>query len=123
MKLYWCPQSRAFSARWLLEEAGVGYERVLIDIRAGAQDTPDYRSINPMGKVPTLVDGDTVIAEQGAICVWVADRFPQAGLAPAIDDSLRGPYLKWLFFAGNCIEPAYMQKHLGFSVERRQAGQ
>ena len=121
MKLYWCPGTRSFSALWLLEEAEARYERELIDIRAQMQDTDDFRRINPMGKVPVLVDGKAVVSEQGAICVFVADRMPQAGLAPAPEDPLRGPYLKWLFFVGNCIEPAYMQAHLGFTATKSQA--
>lgn len=122
MKLYWAPQTRSFSALWILEEVGVPYETELIDIRSGAQDAPAYRAINPMGKVPALKDGETVVAEQGAICLWLADRFPEAGLAPAANDSRRGPYLRWLFFAGNCIEPAYMQKFSGWSTTKSQAG-
>lgn len=122
MKLYWCPQTRSFTALWLLEEAGIAYERELIDIRTGAQDAAEYRAINPMGKVPSLVDDGMAVSEQGAICAWVADRFPEAGLAPDISDPMRGPYLKWLFFAGNCIEPAYMQKVLGFETQKSQAG-
>lgn len=122
MKLYWAPQTRAFSALWMLEEVGQPYERVLVDIRAGAQDSADYRAINPMGKVPALADGEAVVAEQAAICLYLGDRFPEAGLAPAIDDPRRGRYLQWLFFVGNCVEPAYMQKHLGFEAAKSQAG-
>jgi glutathione S-transferase len=122
MKLYWAPQTRSFTALWVLEEAGAPYEREHVDIRAGAQDAPAYRAINPMRKVPALVDGEMVVAEQGAICAWVADRFPAARLAPAADDPQRGRYLRWLFFAGNCIEPAYMQKFSGWSTEKSRAG-
>lgn len=122
MKLYWCPTTRSFSALWLLEETGQPYTRELIDIQSRAQDAPAFRSLNPMGKVPVLVDGPCVVSEQGAICAYVADRFPEVDLAPAPDDPLRGPYLKWLFFAGNCIEPAYMQQYLGFDAATAQAG-
>lgn len=122
MKLYWCPQTRSFSALWMLEEIGAPYERELIDIRAGAQDAPGYRAINPMGKVPALADGEATVAEQGAICAFLADRFPEAGLAPAIGDPARGRYLQWLFFAGNCIEPAYMQKFQGWETQKSRAG-
>lgn len=121
MKLYWCPHTRSFSALWMLEELGVPYERRLIDIRKGEQSAPAYRAVNPMGKVPALEDGSAVVAEQGAICAYLADRFPEKGLAPAVGEASRGPYLKWLFFAGNCIEPACMQRLLGFSVARLQA--
>lgn len=122
MKLYWAPQTRSFSALWMLEEAGATYARELIDIRSGAQDRPAFRAVNAMGKVPTLIDGDAVVAEQGAICAWVAERFPEAGLAPPVGDPKRGAYLRWLFFAGNCIEPAYMQKFSGWQTDKSRAG-
>jgi glutathione S-transferase len=115
-------RTRSFSALWILEEIGAPYERELIDIRRGDQDKPAYRNINPMGKVPALVDGAVVVAEQGAICAWLADRFPEVGLAPTVADPLRGLYLRWLFFAGNCIEPAYMQKLMGWTTTKSQAG-
>lgn len=113
MKLYWAPHSRAFLGMWVLEEAGVPYERVRLDLRAGEQGGPDYRAINPMMKVPALVDGGEIITESGAICAYVADRAPAAGLAPPVGDARWGRYLSWLFFAGNCIEPAYAQKAFG----------
>lgn len=109
MQLYWSPRSRAFTALWLLEEAGQPYERILTDISTGAQRTPEYLAINPMGKVPALVDGDATLAESAAICAYVAERCPQARLAPAPGDPLRAKYLQWLFFAPSCIEPAMMQ--------------
>lgn len=122
MKLYWAPNTRSVSALWMLEELSVPYERELVDIRAGGQDAPAFRAINPMGKVPVIADGATVVSEQSAICAWLADRFPEKKLAPTIDDPPRGDYLRWLFFAGNCIEPAYMQKASGWSTTKSQAG-
>ena len=109
MKLYWCPRSRSFSALWLMEETGQPYERVLTDITAGAQKTPEYLTINPMAKVPALQDGDATLAEAAAICAYVAERYPQAKLAPALGDPMRAKYLYWLFFAPGCIEPAMVQ--------------
>lgn len=109
MKLYWSPRTRSFTALWLMEEAGAPYERVLTDLSTGAQKTPDYLAINPMGKVPALQDGDATVAEAAAICAYVADRCPDAKLAPALGDPLRGRYLQWLFFSPGCIEPAMMQ--------------
>jgi len=109
MKLYWAPRSRSFSALWLMEEAGQPYERVLTDITKGAQKTPEYLAINPMGKVPALQDGDATMAEAAAICAYVAERYPAAKLAPLPGDSLRAKYLYWLFFAPSCIEPAMVQ--------------
>ena len=109
MKLYWSPRSRSFTAIWLMEETGQPYERVLTDITSGAQKTPEYLAINPMGKVPALKDGDATMAEAAAICAYVAERYPEAKLAPALGDPLRAKYLYWLFFAPGCIEPAMVQ--------------
>lgn len=122
MKLYGAPQSRAFRMLWMLEECGARYEQVLVDIRAGAQNTPGYHAINPMEKVPALVDGETKVAESGAICCYLADRFPEAGLAPGINDPARGPYLRWLFFSGSCIEPSWMEKVLDVTPPPSSAG-
>ena len=109
MKLYWAPRSRSFTALWLMEETGQPYERVLTDITAGAQKTPEYLAINPMGKVPALGDGDATLAEAAAICAYVAERYPDAKLAPPLGDPRRAKYLYWLFFSPGCIEPAIVQ--------------
>src|ERR1700716_1448208 len=109
MKLYWSPRSRSFSALWLMEETGQPYERVLTDISTGAQKTPEFLNINPMGKVPALRDGEARLAEAAAICAYVAERYPEARLAPPLGDPLRAKYLYWLFFAPGCIEPAMVQ--------------
>jgi len=109
MKLYWSPRSRSFSSLWLMEEAGQPYERVLIDITSGAQKTPDYLAVNPMGKVPALRDGEATLAEAAAICAYVAERCPQAKLSPPLGDPLRAKYLYWLFFVPSCVEPAMVQ--------------
>ena len=109
MKLYWSPRSRSFTALWLMEEAGQPYERILTDISKGAQKTPEYLAINPMGKVPVLQDGEATLAEAAAICAYVAERYPQAKLAPPVGDPSRAKYLYWLFFAPSCIEPAMVQ--------------
>lgn len=109
MKLYWSPRSRSFSGLWIMEETGQPYERVLTDISTGAQKAPEYLAINPMGKVPALTDGDVSIAEAAAICAYVAERYPDAKLAPPVGDPRRAKYLQWLFFAPSCIEPALIQ--------------
>jgi glutathione S-transferase len=109
MKLYWSPRSRSFSTLWLMEETGQPYERVLTDITKGAQTTPEYLAINPMGKVPALRDGEATLAEAAAICAYVTERYPEAKLAPPPGDPLRAKYLYWLFFAPGCIEPAMVQ--------------
>ena len=109
MQLYWAPRTRSFTALWLMEETGQPYERVLTDISTGAQRKPDYLAINPMGKVPALKDGDATLAESAAICAYVAERYPEAKLAPPVGDPLRAKYLYWLFFAPGCVEPAMVE--------------
>lgn len=121
MKLYWSPRSRSFTTLWLMEETGEPYERVLTDISTGANKTPEYLAINPMGKVPALVDGDVSMAESSAICTYVADRYPQAKLAPPIGDPRRAKYLQWLFFAPSCIEPAILQTYLKLEIPASSA--
>ena len=120
MKLYWSPRSRSFSALWLMEETGEPYERVLTDISKGAQKTPEYLAINPMGKVPALRHGDVIVTETAAICAYLADVFPQAGLAPPSGDPLRGPYYRWLFFAAGPVEAAASNRMLGFAVPQER---
>jgi glutathione S-transferase len=109
MQLYWSPRSRSFSSLWLMEETGQPYERVLTDISTGAQRRAEYLAINPMGKVPALRDGEATLAEAAAIAAYVAERYPEAGLAPKLGDPLRAKYLYWLFFGPGCIEPAIVQ--------------
>ena len=109
MKLYWSPRSRSFTALWRMEEAGQPYERALIDISTGAQRSPEFLAINPMGKVPALQDGDATMAEAAAICAYVAERCPDAKLAPPVGDPQRAKYLYWLFYGPGCIEPAIVQ--------------
>jgi glutathione S-transferase len=106
--LYTNPQSRGRTARFMLEELGVPYETVLLDYE-GAMKTPEYLAINPMGKVPAILHGDQVVTETAAICAYLADAFPQAGLAPA--PGRRGAYYRWLFFGAGPVEAAIMDKY------------
>jgi glutathione S-transferase len=110
----------------MLEEAGRPYERALIDIRSGAQSKPEFRAINPMMKVPalteSLADGEARMAESAAICAYIAERVPEANLAPPLGDPRRGRYLHWLFFSGACIEAAITQKFAGFEMNTVSAG-
>lgn len=122
MKLYWAPRTRSLRALWLLEEAGAPYERVRLELSAGKHRTADYRAINPMAKVPALTDGPVAVAESGAICTYVADAYPEAGLAPPVGDPARGRYLQWLFFSPGCIEPAYLTKSANVTVRPETAG-
>lgn len=106
LTLYHNPQSRSSGARILLEALGVAYDVKYIDLASGQNRSPEFLALNPLGKLPTLVHGDAVVTEQVAITIYLADRFPAAGLAPAFDDPQRGPYLRWLAFYGACFEPA-----------------
>jgi glutathione S-transferase len=104
--LYHHPWSRASGTVWMLEETGVDYELRWVDIMAGAQKTPEFLSLNPMGKLPVLVDGAVVVTESAAIGVYLGDRYSSGRLAPALDDPARGSYLRWAFFSPSVIEPA-----------------
>ena len=106
LTLYHNPQSRSAGARVLLEALGVDYAVVPIDFASGQNRTPEFLAINPLGKLPTLVHDGAVVTEQVAITIYLADRFSAGQLAPALDDPLRGPYLRWLAFYGACFEPA-----------------
>ncbi len=119
LKLYWAPQSRSMRALWMMEEAGLPYERVLIDIRSGAQAAPEYAAVNPMMKVPALADGEVSLAESAAICAYMAEKAPH--LAPPPGSPERARYLHALFFAANCIEGAFGEK-FGNEVPAMQAG-
>jgi glutathione S-transferase len=110
LTLYHIAPSRSSIVHWMLEEVGEPYDIHLLSMKRGENRQPDYLAINPMGKVPALRHGDVVITEASAICAYLADAFPQANLAPPIDDPRRGPYLKWLFFSPGCIEPAIMDR-------------
>jgi len=100
------PHSRASMTRALLEELGAEYEQCVIDFRRNEQLSPEYLAINPMGKVPAIRHDGVVVTETVAIFIYLADLFGAAGLAPALDDPDRGPYLRWLVFYAACFEPA-----------------
>ncbi|TQV77874.1 glutathione S-transferase family protein [Denitrobaculum tricleocarpae] len=107
MKHYFNPMSRGVTTDWMLKELDVPHEQIVIDFSSGENNSPEYRKINPMGKLPALVDGETVVTEVAAICAYLADRFPEKGLAPEAGSSDRGSYYRYLFIAGNTIEPAF----------------
>ena len=114
MKLYWCERTRAVRAVWMMEELGVPYERVRIDIRdEKSRANPAFRATSPMGKVPALEDGTVRIWDSGAICAYLADQYPAAKLAPAIGSPERGAYLMWLMYTNSVIEPAMGEKFGG----------
>jgi glutathione S-transferase len=90
----------------MLEEAGAPYEIKVIDFEKKEHKSAEYLAINPMGKIPAIVHRGMVVTECAAICAYLADAFPSAGLAPKLDDPTRGTYLRWLFFGAGCLEPA-----------------
>lgn len=110
--LFHSPQTRSTSSVMLLEELGVPYELKVLNMKAGEQRRRDYLEVNPLGKVPALLHGDTLVTEQAAIFIYLADRFPEAGLAPAFDDPRRGAYLRWMVYYGSCFEPAVLDRAL-----------
>ena len=109
---YTNPMSRGRIVRWMLEEVGEPYETVLLDYQT-AMKAPEYLAVNPMGKVPAIRHGETVVTEAAAICAYLADIFPDKGLAPPSGNILRGPYYRWLFFAAGPVEAAVNAKSLG----------
>jgi glutathione S-transferase len=112
---YTHPLSRGRIVRWMLEEVGAPYRTEVIDYDT-TMKAPAYLAINPMGKVPAIRHGETVVTEGAAICAYLADAFPQAGLAPPPGSKLRGPYYRWLFFAAGPVEAAVTMKALGFEA-------
>lgn len=111
--LYTNPMSRGRIARWMLEEAGADYRTETLEYGT-TMKAPEYLAINPMGKVPAIRHGSTVVTECAAICTYLADAFPQANLAPALKD--RGSYYRWLFFAAGPLEAAIADRTLGVEV-------
>jgi len=121
--LFWAPKTRASRALWMLEEAGVDYEIEVVDIRAeDRSDSATFRLASPMGKVPALADGEAVLAESAAICLYVADRYSQGTLAPTLDDPLRGQYLYWTMYTPAVMEPAMAEKFSGATGNRSSHG-
>jgi glutathione S-transferase len=112
---YTHPQSRGRVVRWMLEEVGEPYRTELLDYDT-TMKAPEYLAINPMGKVPALRHGNVVVTEAAAICAYLADAFPSAGLAPPSGDRQRGPYYRWLFFAAGPVEAATSNRALALAV-------
>ncbi len=108
--LYHMPQTRGGTTAWMNEELGGVCELKLINLKKGEGRSPDYLKINPMGKLPALQHNGVTVTEAAAICAYLADAFPAAGLAPAISDPLRGVYYRWMFFAPSCIEPMMLDR-------------
>ena len=118
LTFYTNPMSRGQIARWMLEEVGAAYDQVILDYATTLKGA-DYLAVNPMGKVPAIVHRGTVVTEGAAICAYLADAFPAAGLAPT-DDAERARYYRWLFFAAGPVEAATTNRSLGVVPDERQ---
>jgi glutathione S-transferase len=110
--LYHAPRTRSSGALTLLEELGADYELHVLNQKHGEQRKAAYLAINPMGKVPAVRHGDAIVTEQVAVFLFLADLYADRGLAPALDDALRGPYLRWLAFYGASFEPAIVDRSM-----------
>jgi glutathione S-transferase len=120
--LHYHPFSRAAGVVWTLEEVGQPYELAFVDTRKNEQKAPGLLAVNPMGKIPVLVDGDVVVTEAAAIALYLADRYAAGRLAPALDDPRRGAYFRWSLFAPSVIEPGAMAKLQKWEFRAGQAG-
>lgn len=121
LTFYTNPMSRGRIARWMLEEIGQPYETVVLEYGT-TMKAPEYLAINPMGKVPAIKHGDTVVTECAAVCAYLADAFPEAGLAPAIGDKQRGAYYRWMFYAAGPVEAMASNTALGVTVPEDKRG-
>jgi glutathione S-transferase len=117
--LFHAPQTRSSGVLALLEELGAPYTLKVLDRGKAENRTPEYLALNPLGKVPTLQDGSAIVTEQVAIFLHLADLFPAAGLAPAVHEELRGPYLRWMVFYAAAFEPALVDKARGHAPGMR----
>ena len=118
---YTNPMSRGRIVRWMLEEVGRPYRAELLEY-GPAMKASAFRAINPMGKVPAIRHNGTVVTEAAAICAYLADAFPEAGLAPPPGDPSRGPYYRWMFFAAGPLEAAVTNRAFGFAVPEGREG-
>ncbi|QFU16534.1 glutathione S-transferase family protein [Microvirga thermotolerans] len=116
---YTNPMSRGRIVRWMLEEVGRPYRTEVLEFGT-TMKSPAYLAVNPMGKVPAIRHGDTVVTEAAAICAYLADAFPEAGLAPPPGN--RGSYYRWMFFAAGPLEAALSNKALGFEAPQERRG-
>jgi glutathione S-transferase len=110
LTLYHMAPSRSSIVHWMLEEIGEPFDIHLLSMKRGENRQADYLAVNPMGKVPALRHGDVIVTEAAAICCYLAEAFPAAGLNVPIGDARRGLYLKWLFFGPSCLEPAIIDR-------------
>lgn len=114
-------QDRSDRVRWLLEEMQIPFENKFLDINKGELKTPEYLKINPMGRVPTIIDGETVLFESGAICLYLADKYSYGKLAPKIEDKNRAEYLKWMVWSVGSLECVVARMFTHVSTEEEKA--
>lgn len=123
MKLFWAPQTRSPRAFWMLEELGIHYDTELVGIRDSERnDSSEFLTASPMGKVPAIEDGDVSLSESAAICLYLADRYSLGDLAPALDSADRGKFLYWMLYTPTVVEPAMVEKLGQFKSNRRSNG-
>ena len=123
LTLVHAPRSRSSGALWLLEETGQPYDVQTVSIRRGdGSGALDPANPHPHGKVPLLKDGDVTVFEQSAIALYLADKFPEAGLGPRIGDPARGDFVTMLTYYSSVVEPAFTSRFLNINVPRGTAG-
>lgn len=126
MKLYWCENTRAFRIVWMLEELGQPYERVRVDFRGGDNgdnlNDPEFNAASPMRKVPALVDGPVKLWDSGAICLYLADKYPETRLTVVPDALDRAAFIQWLMFTNAVIEPAMVEKFMNLPSKKESYG-
>jgi glutathione S-transferase len=121
LRLYWRPGTSALAPHAALAEIGVPYELIRIE-RDTAQTDPAYLALNPLGVVPTLIDGDLVITESAAILLYLADRYPEAELIPTkLIPAERAQFYRWLIFMTNTLQTALLRCRFVFRPARRRA--
>lgn len=121
LTLYTNPASRGRTVEWLLNELDVSYEKIAVEFGPNMK-TPEYLAINPMGKVPAIVHGETIVTETPAICAYLADLYPEKKLAPTLNDPRRGSYLRWMFFAAGPLDSCISFEKTGVQLEKSQRG-
>ncbi len=121
LKHYYHPLSRAVTTDWMLREVDAEHEQVIVDFRAGENQTADYRAINAMEKIPALVDNEVVVTEEAAICAYLADKFSDKGLAPPLTSPVRGQYYRYLFYPSAVLEPVFSLHQAEASVVSAQS--
>ncbi len=122
MKLFWCSQTRSMRALWMLEELGVDYDRVKVEITAGPDRPAELLAASPMGKVPAIEDGETKLAESAAICLYLADKYSLGDLSPELDAAERGQFLYWMMYVPAVVEPAMAEKFGGWEANKYSHG-